>query len=134
MVTVTLTQGANVVNIVGSLGFGSQFYHIPINHLKVDLSDGTDIVYFGGITRIVGNIELKGVSYSQGNALRNWIINYASYQENTFTISAIVNVDLGRGLNTALTLVKFGKTDLEGVFEYIAPGMFNINFPYYFKL
>ena len=133
MTSITFTQGANVVSIDCNLVFGTDWYDIRLNQYEVITADGGNVVYDNGPTMCHGVMIMKGVSYTHGNNLRTWLKSYAIWAYNTFTISAISNVDLGKGKNTAITLARYdGGSNLSGVFEFVAPGIYNVRLPYRF--
>lgn len=132
MITVTFAQGVNNVAVTGSIGFNTDFIPKALNHPSIKTADGNELSYWGGVKEFVGNLEIKGVSYTDGEALRSWLINYVRFKTNTFSISAILNTNLGRGKNVYIPTARYTKDDLEGVFSYQPPGIFNINLPYRF--
>jgi hypothetical protein len=133
MVTLTFTQGANAVSIAASVVFGTDFWDERANQQELETADCTDVVYDNGPTVCHGVIVMKGVSYANGDSLRAWLRTYAIFAYNTFTISAVANLNLGNGVNTAITSARYDKgQSLAGVFEFVAPGVFDITFPFRF--
>jgi hypothetical protein len=131
--TVTLTQGANAVNVIGTVVYGTDFYDDRLNQSELKTADGTDVVYDGGPTVCHGVLVFKGVSYTSGENLRTWLRTYAIWAYNTFTISALADADFGNGKNTAVTTARYdGGQSLKGVFDLQAPGQYNIKLPYRF--
>jgi len=98
-------------------------------------SDGTVRTYDSGPILIVGIIELRNVIKSEGDSLRTYITDTAIYRLNSFTITPPAATDLGSGDGVALTTCYYnGAQSLSGVFDYIAPGKYNISFPYIKKV
>lgn len=137
MITLTLTQtenGSAVVTPECNIVFGTEWYDTNINQFELEAVDGTDIIYSaGGPLKVHGLMLLKNLSYSDGLELLEWIRDDLDFAYNRFTISAVTNTDLGLGKNTAITNARWdGGSSLRDVFEYVAPGIFNVKFPYRF--
>jgi hypothetical protein len=134
MTTVTFTYGAVIVYVTGSIGYNTDFIVNPLNLVSIKTPSGGVNTFYGGNKEVIGNLEIKGASYADGDGLRHWIVEHIRFKENQFSISAINNTNLGNGKNQALTYVSFWKDNLEGVFTLVAPGLYNINFPYRYLL
>ena len=133
MISITFTQGANAVIISASVVYGTDYYDKRLNQFELPTADGTDVVYDNGPIMCHGTLVMKGISYTDGNALRTWLKTYAIFAYNTFTISAISCVDLGKGKNIAITSVRWdGGQNTQGAFQLVAPGNYDITFPYRF--
>jgi len=77
---------------------------------------------------------MKNVSYAYGQALLHWLKDHVIFSKYAFTIAAITNVDLGKGKNTQITVCNWdGERSTKGLLEYVAPGNYNVKFPYRFK-
>lgn len=117
--------------------FGSQFHLMRLNQETKITADGGHVTYDNGPNVLIGNIMVKNILKSEADTLRTFIKDTAIFQKVSFTIniSTLTNTDLGEGSGTNITNAFFdGGTDLNGVFELIAPGTFNLNFPYWKKL
>lgn len=133
MADVTFTCGEATFVLTGSIIYGTDFVPVRCNHQTVETADGALKAYDFGPTVIKGSLLMKGISKVNGTAFRSFIEYTLFYGLNAFSIDALVNQDLGSGPNTALTGVKYdGGRTLEGVLTLVAPGTFNINFPYRF--
>lgn len=133
MITLTFSQSTNTVDVVGKVVYGTDFWDDRRNQYELDVADGNDVVYDNGPTICHGVLVMKAVTYAYGDAFRTWLRTYALWAYNTFTISAVANLDLGKGKNTQLTSVRYdGGASLKGVFTFVSPGYYDINFPYRF--
>jgi hypothetical protein len=143
MITITLTQGTNAVSVSGSLVYGSDFVPVRLNQIEQKAADGTDIIIDLGPTEIRGALIIKGASLTDGEALRTWLETKTVFAKETFTISGVSEVNLGNGPGVAISTAAEplpttsnarynGGPTLEGVFEKVAPGVFNIKLPYRF--
>jgi len=135
MVTVTFTLTASpftAVSFDGQVVYGTKFGDTRYNQHSLRVASGNLITYDTGVNVVEGEIIVKNVTYADGELLRTWIHDSAVFQQNSFTISAIPEVDFGKGKNTAVTNVKFGARDTNDTFKYSAPGIYKLNIPYTF--
>lgn len=133
MTTITMTPAiGTVLNFSGNIVYGTDHYFKRLNQLKLECSDGSDLVYDGGPTKGYGSLIVKRISYSDGINIETWVKSTIYYQKYTFSISAITNVNLGNGKNTPITGARFLKNSTEGLLEFVAPGMYNLTFDYSF--
>jgi hypothetical protein len=130
-ITFTPSTGA-AITIVGSIVYGSDFFHRRPNQIRLECSDGTDYVLDSGLVKGYMTLVVKRLSYADGDAFRTWIQSVLKLQLYTFTIGAITNVNLGAGKNTQVTGCRYLKNDTEGLLEYVAPGMYNLTMEYSF--
>jgi hypothetical protein len=138
--TIVLTQGANVCSITATIVYGTDFYPIRLNQRELKTADGADIVKDNGPTEMHGVMVLKNVSVANAQTLRTWLYTYAVFAKNTFTVAAVTGVDWGNGSGKAISTAETpatttnarydGGATLEGVFEYVAPGIYNVRLPY----
>jgi hypothetical protein len=107
------------------------WYPMRYNQSSTPTADGAKATYDGGPTVIKGTLIFNGVDFAEGVALRTWLITYAVYEKNSFTITPPGSTDIGAGAGTALTTAYFnGGNSLEGVFVMTGGGLWNITFPY----
>jgi len=136
MVTITFTQtdnGSASESVEASVVYGTEFMDSRKNQSEHELVDGSTIVYDAGPTWCHGVLVLKHASYSDGAALRAWIRDSIIFAFNRFTISAVSGADFGLGKGVVITNARYdGGSNMDGVFQYIAPDMYNIKFPYRF--
>jgi len=136
MVTITFTQtdnGSASESVEASIVYGTEFSDTRLNQSEQVLVDGSAVVYDAGPTWCHGLLILKHVSYAEGNDFRTWIRDSIIFAYNRFTISAVSRVDLGKGKGIAITNARYdGGQSLKGVFQHIAPDMYNIKLPYRF--
>ena len=126
----SITIGSVTIN--KNPAYGTQWHKIRLNHKSRLVADGTRRTYDNGPEIIKGTIILRNVLKSEGDSLRTYLTDTAIYQKNSFTITPPANTDLGAGVGTALTGCYYdGGNNIDGVFEYIAPGKYNIKFPYH---
>ena len=120
-----------VVTINKNPSYDSKYYTVRKNQYSQETVDGVLKVYDGGPSVVYGTVVLKNVAKAEGDALMSFIKSNLVFQLNTFTIAPPANTDLGNGVGTSLTSCNFdGGQSLDGVFEFIPPGKYNINFPY----
>lgn len=150
-VSVTFTQtsnGSQAVTISAAVVYGTNFYDKRLNQYTLRTADGGTVVYDAGPDQVHGVMVMKNVSYSDGENFRKWIRGDYSggtdegitYGKSKFKISALTDIDLGIGKNTELSVAGGatedayydGDIDMSGVFDYLAPGLYKINFPYRF--
>ena len=133
MKAMTFTQGANIVTVSAAVVYGTDWSDNRLNQFELLTADGVDVVYDDGPTQAHGVLVMKGLSYTDGDALRTWLKTKAIYALNTFSISALANTDLGKGKNTIITSARWdGGQSTSGAFSLVAPGNYDVNFPYRF--
>lgn len=130
--TITLTQGANVVNFDGHIIYPLNFSDKKNNQVSKLNIFGAPITYSTGNTICNALMIVKDVTYADGELLRTWLKTKIRFMYNTFTISAISEVDFGKGENTAITNARFPKLNLKDVLNYEEPGIYTIKLPYRF--
>jgi hypothetical protein len=130
-ITFTPSTGSPIT-FIGTIVYGTTFYHRRLNQLRQECSDGSDVVYDGGPNKGYGTLVVKRLSYDGGEALRTWIESTINMQKLTFTISALTNINLGKGKNTQVTGCRYGKNNTEGLLEFKAPGMYDLTLEYTF--
>ena len=90
-------------------------------------------MYDAGPNKVFGTIVAKGLNYTDGRAWYNWVKDSILFSYSRFSIGAIANLDLGKGKSTAITNVRYnGGNNLADVFRFVAPGQFDVSFPYKF--
>ena len=75
---------------------------------------------------------MKFVDYTNGEELRTWIRTKAVYKLNSFQIVVPAEVDIGNGKGVNITVAWYNDNTDKGVFELVAPGQYNIKFPFMF--
>jgi len=105
-----------------------------MNHFSIITADATFKAFDSGPETITGIILIKNVIKTEGDSLRDFISDDIIFGKNALTITPPAATDLGKGDGVAITNARFlGGNDLNGVFEFIPPGKYNIAFPYWFK-
>jgi len=123
------------VTITRNPSFGTDWSKDRLNQYTQGTADGGRNTYDNGPNILKGTIVLRNVSKANGDALRTYLTDTAIFGKNSFTITPPASTDLGSGVGTAVTLAFYdGGTNLDGVFEYIAPGIYNINLSYWKRL
>lgn len=131
-ITFTPSTGA-AITFAGTIVYGTEFSHRRINQLRQECADGTDVVYdTSAVLKGFGTLVVKRLSYLDGEALRTWLTTVLIFQKYTFTISALTNVNLGKGKNTQVSGCRLLSNDTDGIFEYVAPGLYNVTLKYSF--
>lgn len=133
MVAITLTQtegGSEVCTVNGTVVYGSKFNTRRLNTSNVETADGGLITTTSGVKLVEGEIHIKNVSKSDGEVLRHFLLEHVLYGTYKFTISAVVNLNLGTGDNTAVTNAQCPATDDASIFTYVVPGQYDIILPY----
>jgi hypothetical protein len=134
MVDFVFTTGTDVVTITGSPTYSTSFEIKRLFQSTTRTIDGGIVTYDGsGIDIVEGNLYLKAVSYSHGEALRTWIRTKIVYSKNTFSITVPNEVDLGMGKGINLSNVTFPKKGDSGVFSFTPPNNYKINFPFTYR-
>ena len=148
-VSITFTQtsgGSAAETITAAIIYGTSFSFRRLNHFEMRTADGGTVTYDAGPTEVTGVIRMKDVSAAHGDGLRDWIENDIVFTSETFKIEGtdanggIPNVNLGLGFGYEISTTGGATEDayfnggqnLEGVFEYVAPGKYNIALPYRF--
>ena len=122
------------VTINKNPAFGTNWATEVINQHTRMTATADRVTYDSSSKIIRGTILLKNVAKSEGDSLRTYLEDTAEYGLNSFTIDPPAGVDLGAGDGTALTLCFYdGGPTLEGVFDLIPPGFYNITLPYWKK-
>jgi hypothetical protein len=133
MVTISFVASGGSAVIVGSIAYGTNFSDNRYGQQTIISGDGIPVTYDVSPKNIVrGEIYIKFVEYVNGEELRLWIRTKAVYHLNSFQIVVPDNVDLGMGKGVDIAVAWFPQEDDKGVFEYVAPGHYNIKFPFMF--
>ncbi|MCK9428336.1 MAG: hypothetical protein M0P92_06615 [Acholeplasmataceae bacterium] len=132
MVDITFSTGEDQITIKGDLVFGTDFYDKRRNHFTMEVADGEILTADSGPTICFGTLVIKSVSKTDAAAFRDFIESKMVYTLNSFSISGISGVDLGLGFGKTLTSVNFTEDNTQGVFTFVAPGLYDINFSYRF--
>jgi len=135
MIEISFSVGSSVKSVTASIGYETFWYASAVNSFSLQTPSGGQFTSYGGVAKIVGNLELKNLSYTDFTELQTFFVTYVRFNENSFTISALTNTDLGGGKNTEITNVWLGSdATLEGIFIFNPPGIYGANIPYWFKL
>jgi len=132
-VSISFTYSTTTVTINKNPSYMSNWKVSRLNQYAQETVDGVLKVYDGGPNIVVGEIVLQNVVKSEGDALRNFLKDTVTFQLLQFTITPTPPsiTDIGGGAGTALTTCNYGGgQSLEGVFEFIPPGKYNIRLPY----
>ena len=131
---ITFDQSGNTEIIDGTVIFGgNNFWDKKKSQYSERNLSGTDVTNSTGNTIVNGLLIIKGVSYTHGVNLREWLRTKPVFMENTFTIATNhADIDLGKGKGVTVTGVNFTKTNDKVVFNYEKPGVYTIKFPYRF--
>ena len=131
MVTITFDcGGGDSVSIDGQIVYGTKFADRRYNQYGMRTADGSLVVYDTGLNVVSGEIIIKNVSYTDGELLRTWLHEKAIFQKNKFDITTPDGVDLGEGKGEDIIDANFEGDSDNGVFQYSAPGLYKITFPY----
>lgn len=133
MVNVTFQTGSEQVSVLGSVIYGTDFYTRRLNQFSLELADGEDAVYDAGPNVVMGTLMMKGIDYSEGLDFETWLKEELIFQKNKFSIQGISGVNLGKGLGEGISDARFtGGKSTQSVLQLVAPGKFNLTFPYKF--
>ncbi len=133
MVEISFDTGAasGSVSIDGNIIYGTDFAISRYGQVSQRTGDGALVTYDNsGLNILSGKIVIKNVSYADGVLLRDWLYTKAIFELNKFDITVPSEVDLGEGKGSDISDANFVGTDDKGVFRYIAPGLYSIEFPY----
>lgn len=132
-ITFTPTNVAlDPITLNGNIVYGTENYIKRINQKRIETIDGGEVVYDAGPNKGYATLLIKHVSYDEGIAFRTWVATEINFMKETFIISALTNIDLGLGKNTLVPGCRLVKSDTSGMFEFVAPGVFNIEINYTF--
>lgn len=135
MAQITLDQNSNQINLVGSVVYGTEFYTERLNQFELPTADGSQVVYDGaGPNKRICLLAMKGLSYATGLVLENWIKTKIVFALNTFSMIPVTSgVDLGAGKGSTIQGARYrGANSTKGILELVAPGTWDLKFPYYF--
>jgi len=133
MVTISFVASGGTAVIVGSIIYGTSFSDERYGQSSVISGDGIPVTYDVSPKNIVtGEIIMKFVEYTNGEELRTWIRTKAVYHLNSFQIVVPDEVDLGMGKGSDIAVAWYNNNTDKGVFELVAPGQYNIKFPFMF--
>lgn len=131
MVNITFDKGGDSIIVTGQIVYGTIFEDERWGQYALLTGDGQLVTYDNtGVDIVEGEIIIKAVDYTNGEALRLWIREVAVYKLNKFSVVVPNGVDLGNGKGLNLSNVNYNKFDMKGVFTYKAPGLYDIKFPY----
>jgi len=133
MVTISFVATGGSAVIVCSIVYGTSFSDSRLGQSTIISGDGIPVTYDVSAKNTVnGEIHMKFVEYANGEELRTWIRTKAIYHLNSFQIVVPDEVDLGNGKGVDIATAWYTKDDDKDVFEYVAPGQYNIKFPFMF--
>ena len=137
------TYGSTNCNVTCKVVFGTDWYDRRLNHYAVQTVDGSFTSFDLGPTMVYGTIVMKDVSVTDASSLRTFIKDTIVFTKRSFSISQFssgstpfatgLGVDLGLNPGVTITSVKYIKTDTEGVFNFVAPGKYDVNFPIVYR-
>jgi hypothetical protein len=111
MSQLVFTTSDGSVTFKAILSYGTGAYPVPRQHV-IETITGKRIATSVGVTVRRGELILKGVSVADKNALFSFIESKLNFSEKSFTISAVQNADLGKGLGMPVTGVQLIDVDL----------------------
>jgi len=118
------------VTINRNPSFGTQWWSRRLNQSRIETADGGFVVVDNGPDVVEGVLVLVNVDKTEAESLRTYLTGTAVYCKNSFTMTPPANTDLGNGNGTAITVNLFSDPTMGGIFDFIAPGMYNIRLPY----
>jgi hypothetical protein len=133
MSVVTFTYNTTSVTLTGKIIYGTEWWDERRNFFEVETSNGNDVVYNGGPDKCFGVLMMKDVSREEGDAFYTWLKDSVNLSSSPFTIGAVAGVNLGNGINTSLSNVRFaGGRTLQGLLTPVPPFNYEVKFPYKF--
>jgi len=131
MADIVFTAASGAVTFTGIVVYESNWADSRFNQTSQRTTDGTLVTYdVAGQNIINGVINVKNVTYADGELLRTWIREKAIYMLNNFTITIPIGVDLGNGKSVDILAANFTRKNMNGVLKYRIPGIYTIKFPY----
>jgi len=125
--------GGSITLVTPTVIYGTDYFDMRFSQHTLRTGDGEEVTYDGAGKNVVeGDIVMKGVLWSEGDAFRTWVRTKAVYALNKFTITPPSGLDLGLGKGVAIANCNFIGDDDKGVFKHVVPGVFKIKFPYTF--
>ena len=136
MITITFTayqrSGVEIlphISVNGHIVYGGASYDALRGQTSVRTLDGLKHVFLPTYSLQTIDIPIKGVSASEGVALKNWLRDTLRYQERVLKINFSTPLDLGFGVISEVANLDFRGNSDKGVFERRAPGIYNIKLP-----
>lgn len=134
MDTITFTSinaSPEAIAIVGNIIYGTDYKNKRLNQVTNLVASGKPYTLDSGITVKDIVIKIKGVTYDNGKAFRDWIKGEIVFSLYPFSVTVPAGLDLGFGKGVNISSAWFLQKDEDGVFQYKEPGIYNINFPIY---
>ena len=129
----TLLSGGAITVTVPSVVYGTDYSDQRYAQHSLRTGDGNLVVYDGAGKNVVdGSVIMKGVSTYMGEDFKIWLRDEAVFGLNKFTITPPALLDLGLGRGVPVINCNFMKDNDAGVFKYVVPGVYKVNFPYSF--
>lgn len=128
----TLAVGGDITLVTPTVVYGTNFSDGRYNQTSNRTADGTLVTYDTGLSVVTGEILMKGVTYTEGDAFRTWLHEEAIFALTSFTITPPSGLDLGKGEGVAIADCNFVGQHDKGIFKLVVPGHFKIKFPYTF--
>lgn len=122
----------SMFELIGRIIYGTKFKNERWNQVANRTLDAKLNVDDNGMVVVTGQIKLKGTDDSVGFGFRDWILTYAIFQLNRFSMTPPIDIDLGLGKGVPIPFANFTKADDSSVFEDAPPDVWIINFPYNF--
>ena len=124
------------IYVNGNVVYGTDFYSEPINMTKVDTSDGGSVVYYSDNLKFYGKIIIKGVSKSEGEALKKFIEEKLVYFAKYLGLETD-NSEINIGLDSGVAIEYANGARLEedsgkGIAGLKAPSVYEIRLNYSF--
>ncbi|MHA1790274.1 MAG: hypothetical protein ACTSXT_13760 [Candidatus Helarchaeota archaeon] len=134
---VTLKAYNNVGGVIdtivlnGIISYKTHYYDTPLNQINIQTLDGGFHTYGNSLQQVNGELEIRGVDYTQGDHFKTWLRDKLIFQGYYLGIEIPVGVDLGKGDHISIVFAdkcKMIEKDGDGVAKLVPPKMFNIKF------
>jgi hypothetical protein len=116
----------------GTIVYGTGYNVKRINQSRRETIDGGDLVFDSGPNIGYGTIILKNVSYENGELFRSYLRNNLNFMRTLFTITPPTGLNLGNGRGIMISYCRLLKSTDDGIFDFVAPGVYNITLEYKF--
>jgi len=121
------------INVVGAYVYGTDFTPVRWNQVGRRTLDGIKHVHDNSIELIRPTIVIKDVTKDNGKAFKTWFTDKLEYQLHKFDVNINSEpLDLGNGFGVDLANCDYERSNIDGVFKYKAPGIYDVRFDFAF--
>lgn len=126
--------------------YGTRWWPKRENQVSVKTLDGTQSTFDIGPTLVEGILLAKNIRMRTSNDIISFFETVTVFKQYSFTINQFAaypdvalasgsGVDLGsgKGVTVSGVYLRMDEASLDGIFELVAPGYYNMTLPYWYR-